>query len=47
MDLNDSSLSLSIEFSKELFLYEMFYFQAVFPFRGLYDVIDILVNDVK
>lgn len=45
VDLNNSNLS--IEFSKEWLLYEMFNFQVMFPFRGFYDIVDILVKQFK
>lgn len=45
MDLNN--VHLPVEFSKELFPYEMFYFQAMFMFGGLYVVVDILVKQFK
>lgn len=45
VDLNN--VHLPVEFSKELFPYEMFYFQAMFMFGGLYDVVDILVKQFK
>lgn len=43
--LNNSNLF--IEFSKEWLLNEMFYFQVIFPFRGFYDIVDILVKQFK